>query len=240
MLFMFVAPFQSSAQRSSQRMLSIAFDHYVDSLLLSLDSTVYKNALGQTYVLTNFKYYISNITLHKAEGKEYKSNDYFLVQEDENKTKHIDLNNIPKGEYTSISFTIGVDSLHNCSGAQSGALDPVNTMFWAWNTGYIFLKLEGKAVASASPGHIFEYHIGGYKAPNNCIRNITLPFSKPLQMEEHKSTDLHVKVNVAELFRTPLDVDFTSLSTVTDFHNATRIADNYQDMFSIIASGNEK
>jgi hypothetical protein len=36
---------------------------------------------------------------------------------------------------TAIKFLLGVDSLKNVSGIQTGALDPAKGMFWTWNTG---------------------------------------------------------------------------------------------------------
>ena len=81
---------------------------------------------------------------------------------------------------------IGFFQLDKMLLAQTDALDPVNAMFWAWNTGYIFLKLEGRSSFSKLPGNIFEYHIGGYKSPSNCIRTISLNFERPLQIENNK------------------------------------------------------
>ncbi|MCW3070546.1 MAG: hypothetical protein JWO44_436 [Bacteroidetes bacterium] len=214
-------------------MLSIAFKHLMDGQVLQLDSAVYKNAMGQPFTVSNFKYYISNIQLVKADGKEIAVPGYFLINEDEEASKQLMFNSIPAGEYVSLHFIIGVDSLHNCSGAQSGALDPAKGMFWAWNSGYIFLKLEGKAAASASPGKIFEYHIGGYKAPANCIRKVNLRFEKNLHIEQKNTAYLTIKVNAAEVLRSPASIDFSTLSSVTGFHNASMIADNYTDMFSI-------
>jgi hypothetical protein len=224
----------SNAQHSSKGMLSIEFNNYVDDLILKLDSTVYKNELGQTYTVTNFKYYISNIHLLRSDGKDFISTDHFLINEDEENSKNINLNSIPEGEYNSISFIVGVDSLHNCNGAQSGALDPVNGMFWAWNTGYIFLKLEGRSSASTSPGNILEYHIGGYKQPSNCIRTITLKFEQAKKIHNNETAAINIKTNVAEILKTPSTINFGELSAVTDFHNATTIADNFKDMFTII------
>ncbi|HXP53201.1 MAG TPA: MbnP family protein, partial [Bacteroidia bacterium] len=122
---------------------------------------------------------------------------------------------------------------HNCSGAQSGALDPVNAMFWEWNTGYIFMKMEGKSPVSKSPGNLLEFHIGGYRTPYNCIRTVTLKLSQQLNITKNRTEALTIKTNLAELFKTPTTIDFSKLSSVTDFHNATTIADNYRDMFSI-------
>lgn len=227
------SPCTINAQHSSKGMLSIAFNHYVDNQVLNLDSTIYKNSLDQTFTVSNFKYYISNIHLTNSSGKEFISKEYFLINEDEEKSKRLILNTIPNGTYTSISFTIGVDSAHNCSGAQSGALDPANAMFWAWNSGYIFLKLEGKSPFSNAPANIFEYHIGGYKFPSNAIRTVSLKLDQPLVAENNKTSEINIKVNAAEVLKTPTDIDFTKTPTVTDSKNATTIADNYKNMFSI-------
>jgi hypothetical protein len=209
----------------------VDIEHYVEEQILKLDSTPYKNALGQTFTVSKFKYYIGEIALKQKDGKLVRSSDYFLINEEEDVTKHLSLKSIPPGNYTSMEFIIGVDSLHNCSGAQSGALDPVNGMFWAWNSGYIFLKLEGISSASKSPGHIFEYHIGGYKQPSNCIRKITLPLD--LSVKESGTSPLVLRADVSKILSSETTVNFEQLSSVTDFHNAALVANNYMSMFSI-------
>lgn len=211
--------------------VSISFEHFVGNEILKLDSANYKNALGQTFTISKFKYYVSNFHFKNSAGKDVTIGGSFLINEDEEETKKILLAKIPEGNYTSMDFIIGVDSLHNCSGAQSGALDPVNAMYWAWNTGYIFLKLEGQAATSLSPGHFFEYHIGGYKQPTNCIRKISFDLSK----SESITKEIKIKVNVLEILKTPSAIDFSKLSSVTDLKNATVIADNYKDMFELIS-----
>ena len=215
--------------------LSIVFDHYVDDKILLLDTVQYKNELGQPFTVTKLRYYIGNIHLKKTGGPDVIVDDYYLIDEEEPLSKKIILNNIPSGEYTGIDFIIGVDSIHNCSGAQSGALDPVNAMFWAWNTGYIFLKLEGLSNASKSSGHMLEYHIGGYKAPANCIRRVHIDIAGNVKLNKAHDIKIALKVDIAKLFGANNRIDFTKLSSVTDFHNATIIADNYSQMFSMIS-----
>ncbi len=216
--------------------LFIHIEHYAGMQPLQMDTVYYKNELGQTFTVSRFRYYLSNIKLKKTDGTEVNLPGYFLVDEADPESKSITLSHVPEGNYHALSFTIGVDSLHNCSGAQSGALDPVNGMFWTWNTGYIFMKMEGHADASTSPGHIFEYHIGGYMAPNNCIRKAELDFGKKgLTIYDNKDNGIAIKADVLQLLKTPTTIDFSRLSSVTDFHNATIIADNYADMFTINA-----
>ncbi|MCW3084191.1 MAG: hypothetical protein JWP12_1557 [Bacteroidetes bacterium] len=229
-----------SVCKTSKEKLMIDVYNFVGDDMLRLDTVTYKNELGQSFTVTNFKYYISNITLKNTNGKEYKTNTYFLVDEADAASKELTLNDIPDGTYSSVEFTLGIDSLHNCNGAQTGVLDPVNGMFWAWNSGYVFLKLEGKSPASLSPGHIFEYHIGGYKSPNNCIRKINLTFDHSFAVNENEPNIWVLRADVSEILKTPETIDFSKLSSVTDFHHATEIADNYKDMFDITHVGYKK
>jgi hypothetical protein len=127
-----------------------------------------------------------------------------------------------------------VDSLHNCSGAQSGDLDPVKGMFWTWNSGYIFFKLEGKSPASHSPGNIFEFHVGGYRKPNNNLRGVELKFGDELEIVPEQMKIVQVKADIAQVFRFPNDIDLSVHSSITEPSQAGIIADNYKDMFSII------
>ena len=228
---------------------STTFGYYA---LLQIDST-YMNALGQPYTVTNFKYYVSNIKLTDTNGKVFVHKDgYYLINQEDSASHHIELNDVPPGYYGKISFTIGVDSLHNCSGAQSGALDPINGMFWTWNSGYIFMKLEGKSPASRQPGHTYEYHIGGYKAPANCIRNVTLNI---MERDAYMNDDIpagikpedtlimdgiSIRANVSAILSSHTRLDFSKMSSITDFHNAEIVADNYKDMFFMIGVSYDK
>ena len=258
MAAMFVC--SSDAWSQTRHALSLSFTHYVGNRPLSLDKGTYINKLGQTYSITMLKYYISNIKLRAKDGRVYEDKDgYYIINAADSSSLNVILSNIPIDWYDTLSFVIGVDSLHNCSGAQKGALDPANGMFWAWNTGYIFLKMEGSSPASNSPGHIFEYHIGGYKEPSNCIRKVNLAIRKnkwfnyhsastleekshvkdkdiPYKFEADEKKDLYqidVDVDVEKMLSSPAAIDFSKLSSVTDFHNAPAIADRYIGMFQI-------
>ncbi len=213
--------------------LGISILHSVGKSLLALDSAEYTNELGQNFRITKLKYYLSNFCFKSKNGKEFKIDGTCLINEEDPASKELSFN-IPVGEdYNSLEFIIGVDSLHNCSGAQSGALDPINAMFWTWNSGYIFLKLEGTSPSSTSPGHVFEYHIGGYTHPHNSIRKVSLPLSTDIS---HSPAHLTLRADLLELLKTPTQIDFSTLSSVTDSKNAGLVADNYKDMFSISAN----
>jgi len=220
-------------QKTNENQLNIEFIHKVDSQILTLDTAKYFNALGQPFFITKFKYYISQIELINEKGKKTESHEVFLINEEEPASKKISISKVKDGEYSQIQFILGVDSLRNCSGAQSGALDPIHAMFWTWNSGYIFLKLEGKSTESSATGNIFEYHIGGYKEPSNCIQTIHFNLKSPLIFSKKSSQNLTIQVNVAELLKHPVVIDFKTMPSVTDTKNAKLISTNYSDMFSI-------
>jgi hypothetical protein len=215
--------------------IEVQFVHQVGDKPLELDSVHYRNGLGQGYVVSKFRYYAGDFRWEKADGTSVSTGStYYLIDEENPDSKRIAFGQIPPGRYKSVSFLIGVDSIHNCSGLQSGALDPTNGMFWTWNTGYIFLKLEGTAPASTSPGHFFEYHIGGFREPNNCIRTVRLTFAQELTVGPDSHPKVRIKTDVAEILTRPVDIDFSKLSSVTDYHHAVMMANNYADMFQIL------
>ena len=81
---------------------------------------------------------------------------------------------IPYSAFDSIQFNLGTDSVSNVSQEYEGDLDPVNGMYWAWNTGYINFKLEGNSSNSTSEDGSFEFHLGGYLTPYQSMQHIEL------------------------------------------------------------------
>ncbi|MBL6667486.1 MAG: hypothetical protein ISP69_02315 [Crocinitomicaceae bacterium] len=70
--------------------------------------------------------------------------------------------------FPSIKGLIGIDSLTNHSDPSGFELqndlniENAGTMHWSWNTGYIFINLEGKVdtLASGTFDHNFSFHVG--------------------------------------------------------------------------------
>lgn len=208
--------------------------HKVGSDPLIQNTVNYLNVNGDTFTVTRFRYYISNIVLHKSDGSTYAPADsYYLVDDAVNSSKVISIPNVPLGEYTSVSYLLGVDSARNCSGSQTGALDPANGMFWSWSTGYIFMMFEGTSPQSSSSSLVF--HVGGFKGPFNAIRTISPSMNGGvLNVRAERKSTIHMVVNLAEMFANPTTLDFATLSTVhSSGANAVIVADNYTDMFRV-------
>lgn len=157
--------------------------------------------------------------------------DYFLVDEADSLSKIIDLS-LPAADISSIQFLLGVDSIRNVSGIQTGALDPMKGMFWTWNSGYIMAKLEGTSESSTIGGHYFTYHIGGFKGENNVLKTITLLIPETKESVQ----EIHITADINTWFKNKSDI---KISETPVCHMpgalAKKIADNYSAMFSINA-----
>jgi hypothetical protein len=239
--FFVLMPIFLFSQKSSSH-VTLELNHFVGDKKLVLDDSTYVNSMNQSFTISKFTYYIGQLKFNHLDGSSFFMDDYYLISEDEEKiaSKSISFNSIPEGEYQSIEFILGVDSARNCSGAQSGALDPINAMFWTWNTGYIFLKLEGKSKFSSAPGTMLEYHIGGFKKEDNCIRNVKIPFNQSVKIGKNNSVKIQLKVDITEILNSPTTIDFSKIPVVNNPINATVIADNYADIFQLIEVQNEK
>lgn len=227
--------------------LSIEFDNIVGGQDLQLNTGSYTNAAGDSFSVSLLQYFISNIRLIKEDGSEYmvpQDSSYFLIRENDRDTRFARVN-VPEGDYTSLSFVLGVDSLRSTMdiSQRKGVLDPsggMDGMYWGWNSGYIFFKLEGiSPQAPLDPGgqHKFRYHIGGfggYSAPTiNNIRTVTLDLNPGgiAKVRSGRKSNIHLKVDIAQAFAATTRVSIAANSTVMFSAFSASIADNYTTMF---------
>jgi hypothetical protein len=205
---------------------------------LILNTSTYTNAAGNTYKVTKFNYYITNIKLNKQDGGQFaETESYHLLKQSDPATLTFDISDVPNGTYKSVTFMIGVDSTRNVSGAQTGALDPANDMFWSWNTGYIMLKMEGTSLQSTQPGNILQLHTGGFSGANSVLRTVTLAFPADLVVNGNHP-HLHLSANLNKMFEGANLINFSTVSAVhMPGANAVKLADNYQQMFTVTAVG---
>jgi hypothetical protein len=212
-----------------QRRLVLHFRNTIGGETLEPGKT-YTNVLGENITVQKFKYYVSNFMVTDETGKIIKlPARYFLVDAADSLSCTIVLN-IPAKSLRNIRFLLGVDSIRNVSGVQTGALDPLKGMFWTWNSGYIMAKLEGSSEQSMSPGHYFTYHIGGFRNEMNTSREIELAL--PKKNEPIKQVDIDAEINQWFKSRSELKIAETPICH-SPGELAARIADNYSTMFSI-------
>lgn len=225
--------------------IEIEFDNVAGGEDLALNTGVYTNAAGESYSITKFNYYISNIILKNENGTDYvvpQDDSYFLIQEENEATHVAELENIPAGNYTGISFTVGVDSAKCAAPVEerTGVLDPAAggaDMYWSWNSGYIFLKMEGTSAASATGD--FMYHIGGFggysSATINNIKTIslTIPGGGKATVRTDITPEMHLLTDAKKVLDGTTNVSIASNSMVMFADYSVNIANNYASMFTI-------
>jgi hypothetical protein len=222
--------------------MRISFNNVVGASPLVLGAPYqYVNLNGDSFLVSAYKYYISNISFTDAQNNTWSEPEsYHLVDASNPASLMLTINGVPYGNYTSMHFMIGVDSARNISGAQTGALDPANGMFWTWNTGYIMAKVEGKSPQSGGPANSIMFHVAGYDGPYATQREVTLSFgATSAQVSSSVSPVVHINSDVQQWFQSPDLIDFSLTYAVSSSGMAAwRIANNYVDMFSVTGVDN--
>ncbi len=210
--------------------LKITFVNTANGKLISLGDSTYKNPFDEQYTVTKLKYYISNVLIPGAKQLP-ESDPYHLINAmEENNSFELSLQ---PGNYKNISFVLGVDSAKNCSGAQTGALDPMNDMFWTWSTGYVMFKLEGTSASSTSDLNRIEHHIGGYRGDYNVITKIDLDLPS-LQVKENEQTELFIETNLDHYWKGASEIKISEVSVcMSPGKLAKKMSMNFGRMFSV-------
>ena len=134
-----------------------------------------------TLQITMIKFYLSNVELIYTDGTSYaEKNSYHLIDASDKNSTHIKLFNQKNKSLSKVRFTIGVDSLASTTGALSGDLDPSKGMYWAWQSGYINMKIEGKSNLCPTRKSQFHFHLGGYLKPYYALRTVEIPIKEQL------------------------------------------------------------
>lgn len=222
--------------------VSLMFDHRWggSQAPFTMNTELTHPGTNELITMTTLNYYISNIKLQQADGTWWSEEEsYHLIKVGENTTPSITISNVPAGRYTNIQYMIGVDSLRNVSGAQTGALSPANSMFWNWNTGYIFVKAEGSS--DAAPNGIFKYHLGGFTDADNknAIRINSHSFNaEELEITKTKNPQFNFIVNAARFWHGGLSLSDVNMIMMPG-QNAVDIATNFGDGFILSEITNE-
>lgn len=187
----------------------------------TLNTQYTQSVTGDSLAFYMLQYYVSNIRLHKSDGSTWAEEESYRIvdaensETDEGTEVSIIIDNVPAGEYTGITYMIGVDSLRNVRGVQDGALDPANGLFWSWSTGYIFIRAEGNT--PYADANFFIYHLGGFSQPHNAIMENFHSFEgATLSVAENASPSLNLLVDVDHFWDGGIRI--TDMSAV---HNAS-------------------
>ncbi|WP_199141986.1 MbnP family protein [Pedobacter sp. ASV12] len=236
---------------------SVEFDNIVGDRTLTFNNTAspYTNAAGDKFTVSMVQYFISNIKVSTADGHTYavdQDKSYFLIKGADKSTRFAKVE-VPEGDYTKLSFIVGVDSLRSTMdlSKRTGVLDPAaggghdsGGMYWGWNAGYIFFRLEGNSpsVPDNADGDPtgqkqFKYHIGffgGYNAPTiNNIRQVTIDLTTAgvAKVRKDRQSNVHLFVDIMKVFNGKNQFNIAAHPNVMFSDYSASIADNLTQLF---------
>lgn len=213
--------------------LKISFINIANGQRVVLRDSQYVNPFNETYMINKLRYYVSNTQVTGAEQLA-EEDPYHLINaaEDHNSFEL----KLKPGKYQELQFLLGVDSIRNCSGAQTGGLDPTKDMFWTWNSGYVMFKLEGTSPNSTADLQRIEHHIGGYKAENNVATPIRLNFEEfgGVVVTSGKLTEVVIQMDLDKYWRDKTEIRISENPVwMTTGGFALQIARNFAALFSV-------
>lgn len=185
----------------------LKLDHEFNGEALDFN-TKYRNENGDTVKISELKYFISNLVLKSGDGELIIKDFYKLIQPTSGNTEiEIEIDGIDPKDYSSFSVSVGVDSARNHTIESAvGDLDPAGAdqMIWTWSSGYKFVKFEGTYSMPDSSGK-FVYHAGGDANYKVFDFGSTLVASEKLNLslKSGKTTEIHLVVDLAEIFKSP-------------------------------------
>ncbi len=181
------------------------------------------NAHDCAVEMWNLKFYLSNIRLHNSEGAVTLSDiEFYDIRN--NKTSW-DFE-IPQGNYTGISFDLGVPQHLNGTANTDfliSVYDPLhplsesNGMYWVWQTGYRFFTFEGRYDTVPQSGislpNTFAFHTGR----DTLFRSVTL-FDRNFTASNGSADTLNFSVDLGRIFK--LGFSEINLRQEHEYHGA--------------------
>lgn len=162
-------------------------------------NTIYTDPVGMRIQLEKIRFYLSRISLLKADGSSVEVKSAALLDASDAESLVLKLN-APAGVYTGIRMGLGVDSLQNNADPTllpSGDPLTASDMYWTWLK-YIFFKVEGRSDtttnASGNLDWLLVYHIGTDQAYR------TRTFTKTLELAESEISSCNFQIDLQKVF----------------------------------------
>ena len=139
----------------------------------------YVSKKGDSIQFNKVKFYLTDFKFDLAENSQQKIiNNTVLVDAFDKKTLLKTLQRPLNKKDSTIQFSLGVSGVLSESGALSGDFDPANGMYWAWQSGYINIKIEGMSPSCPTRKNKFTFHIGGFQKSYPTLRVLSFPIKE--------------------------------------------------------------
>lgn len=192
---------------------------------------VYQDKTGRNFTISRIQFYVSGISLTTNGGNTISFPDEHLVITPDQSV--YELPDVPAGNYSMLSFNVGVDTpANNSDPTLYPASNPLSIQHpwfahWSWNSGYRFIVVEGlvdtSAAGTGTPSGLLEYHLG----TNNLLRNVS--FNSPIEVSEDNPFSMSLEVDILEIFdQIDLSTEDGSVShTMDNMSIAMQVSNNF-------------
>ncbi|MCF6279014.1 MAG: hypothetical protein L3J14_01565 [Flavobacteriaceae bacterium] len=216
--------------------LTINFSHYWDAEKITsadFNATTYTNESNNILTISQLRYLISNITLHKPDGSSIELLDHYLVNlEGLSSNTSITISGTAIDTYSSLSFTFGFNETDNVE----NYID-LNSASWNWpemlGGGYHFMQFEGKYGATGTENP-FAYHMGTARVSTGVFESNHFDVSLE-GFSTNENTTIEIKMNLEQWFENPNTWDLNTYNTnlMSDYNAQKMMQQNGASVFSL-------
>lgn len=201
--------------------LEIAVRHTFQGEPLLLDSLRYQNAAGETLSVTRLSYLLSGFAVEREDGVWVEVPDRYGWMDAATRRTVVRLDDLPEGKYRALRFHLGPDSQANIADpsklAANHPLNPnLNGLHWTWQTGYIFLAVEGHYRTGPSELKGYAHHLA--RDPNRTRISLAAPVDL-----SHDGAVL-LDLDLGNLFNAPRPLSFEKDGAATHSRDGDPVA----------------
>jgi hypothetical protein len=196
----------SACEKPTQTDLTINFTQTIDGSELTTNSMIYTNSAGEDYDVQTLKYLISNINLHSDDGNTLLLDEVHFIDISDQSTYSFTVKDVPNNNYTSISYTMGLDTVRNVNNFYINE-SYHSAMAWPETNGggYHYMKLEG---AYNNDSTFYNTHTGGTMGGDysfNNMEDISLTVNDDLG-----DVSININMEINNWYNSPNQVEFSS------------------------------
>ena len=211
--------------------LMIHFTQTVNGNPLTLNEMIYTNQSNQQYSIQTVRYLISDIILHTDDGNTTLLDEVHFIDISIVSSLSLNIPLVDNNNYTSISFTMGLDSLKNQTNSY------LNENFFpsfSWpeflGGGYHYMQLEGDL------NTVFN----GYATHTGPTDGIDFSFNITLPLNINKTNnirDIYINMEIANWYQNPAIFNLTTDGIMDDANSQITLqANGIEDVFSVSTS----
>ena len=251
LVILFALLAMACTKRDENAEINLNIGYEVNGKPLIIDSLCYVNEAGNQFLITEIQWFLSDIQLldQNNEWHDLMQRDatdsiaeltehIFYLDTDIPESQTLHGKKIPKGHYSTLRFTFGLDETDNQTGIFRNP--PESEMFWpdVLGGGYHYMKLNGKYIDQEDRFAPLAIHLGiGQNEDNTQFYQNYFIVELPIDFDVTANTDdqLDLTMVIDNWFRNPHTIDFNEYgSHIMQNQTAQRLINgNGKDVFKI-------